>query len=173
MCSFNITGSQYKNSKAGIKGGAIYYDLYRPIMEQTSFSNNSAIYGNDIASYPIKITLTHTDSDDIVLNDVVSGQIYLPALEFKLVDHDGQTISTDSSSIIKVSSININTSIDGTLRAVTNQGVVSFDELIFNAKPGSNNVYYNIESDAVDKDKVDLQYNGTINQKMIDASFRY
>ena len=142
-------------------------------MYNISYENNSAIYGNNIASYPIKITLNNTDSDDIILNDTVSGQTYSPALEFKLVDHDGQTISTDSSSIIKVSFIDNDTSIDGTLRAVTNQGVTSFDQLMFNAKPGSVNVSFSIDSDAIDKGKIDLQYNGTVNQNTIDASFRF
>ena len=158
---------------AHLKGGAIYYDFYRPMMEQTSFENNSALYGNNIASYPIKIVLKNSSSDDIILNDVASGQTYSPELEFKLVDHDDQTISTDNSSIIKVSSIQNDTSIDGTLRAVTSQGVATFDELIFNSKPGTVNVSFEIDSAAVDKDKVNLQYNGTVNQNTIDASFRF
>ena len=173
ICSYNINMSQFDNSVAHVKGGAIYYDLYRPKMDDVTFKNNSAIYGNDIASYPIKIALINTSSDNIILNNVVSGQIYSPALEFRLVDHDGQTISTDNSSTIKVSSVQNDTSVDGTLRAVTNQGIVRFDELIFNVKPGSNNINFNIDSAAIEKDKVDLRYNGTVHQQMIDASFRF
>ena len=173
MCSYSLLNTEISYSNAEAKGGAIFYDLYRPELENNTFVNNTARYGNDIASYPIKIKLKDIDSDSIMLNDVVSGQMYSPTLVFLLVDHDEQQIFTDSFSTIKINSLSNNTSLDGTLVVAVNQGEATFDELILIAKPGSTNVEFQISSAAVDEDIINLQYNGTINQKNIDASFRY
>ena len=172
-CESRIHSTKFYNSIAEVKGGAIYYDLYRPTLNNISFSNNSAQYGNDIASYPIQIKLKGSDSDYIILQNVVSGQIHSPAPEFELVDHDRQIILTDNTSTIRIKSMNQNTTVAGTLTVVTNMGGSTFNELILTAKPGSKNIEFEVISTAIDNDKLDLQYNGTHTQHMIDASFRY
>ena len=156
-----------------MKGGAIYYDLYRPKLDNITKENNTAQYGNYIASYPIKIKLSNTSTDMIVLDDVVSGQMYSSLLEFELVDHDQQVISTDSSSTIKINTIHSNTSLDGTLTVSVNHGVAVFDQLTFISQPGSQNVEFGITSEAISNDIINLQYNGTVTQNSITTSFRY
>ena len=173
VCSYDISDSTFNDSVAEVKGGAVYYDLYRPIFNNNTFSNNSAQYGHNIASYPIKIKLKDTSTDQIILQNVVSGSVYSPALEFELVDHDEQAILTDSVSTLLIRSINANTSIGGTNVVAVNQGAASFDDLIFISKPGSNNVNFEVSSKAIDKDIVSLQYNGTQNQEHLDTSFRF
>ena len=173
MCESRIDSSSFSNSIAEVKGGAIYYDLYRPVFDNNSFFNNSAQYGHNIASYPIEIRLKGSDTSQITLENVVSGQIHTPALEFELIDHDRQIILTDNTSTIRVKSIDQNTSVEGTLTVVTNKGVSVFNELIMSAKPGSRSVQFEVTSTAIDNDKVDLQYGGTVRQHMIDASIRY
>ena len=83
-CESRVYSTKFYNSVAEVKGGAIYYDLYRPVFNNISFSNNSAQYGNDIASYPIKIKLRGSDSDQIILQNVVSGQIHSQHLNLSL-----------------------------------------------------------------------------------------
>ena len=156
-----------------IQGGAIYYNLYRPYMSQNMFENNTAQYGSNIASYPIKIVLVDNQSDGIILSDVASGQVYSPALRFKLVDHDDQIITIDNASTIKIRSIGENMSVSGFAQSVVNQGEASFDQLVFQAKPGSQNVEFQITSLALDFDKISLQNNNTSSQAKINASFRY
>ena len=173
LCSYNVENTQFTNSVAEMKGGAIYYDLYRPKLDNITNENNTAQYGNYIASYPIKIKLSNISTDMIVLDDVVSGQMYSSLLEFELVDHDEQVISTDSSSTIKISTIHNNTSLDGTLTVSVDHGVGVFDQLTFISQPGSRNVEFGISSEAIDNDIINLQYNGTVTQNNITTSFRY
>ena len=137
------------------------------------FENNTAQYGSNIASYPIKIALVDSQSDSIFLTDIASGQVYNSTLEFKLVDHDDQIITIDNASTIKIRSINQNTSVSGFAQSVVNKGEASFDQLILQAKPGSQNVEFEISSLALDSEKISLQYNNTMSQAKIDASFRY
>ena len=164
---------ELKNSVAEVKGGAMYYNLYRPELENNTYNNNIAQYGNDIASYPIKIKFTNTSSDLIVLDNIASGQVISPSLNFELVDHDKQVILTDSTSTIKASSHSNGTTVEGTLVAAVKQGAATFDELILVAKPGSTNAEFQISSAAVDDDIINLQYNGTVSQNAINSSFRY
>ena len=173
LCSYNIRNTQFSNSHTDVKGGALYYNLNRPKLDNIVYNNNTADYGNDIASYPIKVKLLNTDSDLIKLEKVVSDQVCSPSLEFQLVDHDEQAILTDSSSTIKVNTIDNNTSLNGTLVVVVDHGVAVFDQLIFIAKPGSQNVMFDVISNAIDNDIIYLQYIGTVEQKIIDASFQY
>ena len=173
ICSYNVENSQFQNSVADVKGGAIYYDLYRPRLDNNIELNNTAVYGNYIASYPIKIKLTNTNTDLIRLDNVVSGQVYSSLLELGLVDHDGQVISTDTSSTIKINTIHSNTSLDGTLVVAVNHGVAIFDQLTLISKPGSQNVEFGIASEAIDNDIIKIQYNDTVIQNNITTSFRY
>ena len=155
------------------QGGAIYYDLYRPYMSNNKFQNNEALYGNNIASYPVKIRLKDSESDDIILNDAPSGQVYSPTLQFELVDHDNQVISIDNTSSVSIKAIDTNASVRGFAQSVVNEGLANFDQLILQAKPGSQNIEIEISSLALDLNKLSLQYNKTFNQSFIQASFRY
>jgi hypothetical protein len=66
----------------------------------------------------------------------VSGFAHYQSLEFELVDHNDQVINIDNTSLITVKSIINNTSVLGTSAVKVNNGVASFDHLIFVAKPG-------------------------------------
>ena len=162
ICRYEISNSKFSDNVADIKGGAIYYDLYRPVLFGDLFFNNTAKYGKNIASYSIKIILKGLDTDQIILQEVVSGQIYTPSLEFQLIDHDGQVILTDSTSTILINPFNNTTSIDGTNVVLVNQDVANFDEFIFTSKPGSRNINFEVTSKAISRDIVNFQYNGAL-----------
>jgi predicted outer membrane repeat protein len=51
-CQFFISDSTFIANSASLKGGAIYYDTYKPFLTNNTFLNNSAPYGPDLASYP-------------------------------------------------------------------------------------------------------------------------
>jgi predicted outer membrane repeat protein len=102
-----ITNSLFNFNTARTQGGAIYYDTYRPEMTNVVFASNSARYGKDIASYPIKIVDATTLSSNITLSDMVSGQTVSTDLRFKILDHDNQVTSVSNGgriSIVPVSS---------------------------------------------------------------------
>ena len=137
------------------------------------FENNLALYGKNIASYPIKIASIDHQSDIITLTDVVSGQIYSPALKFELVDHDDQVNTIDNTSKIKIKLIAENTAVTGFAQSVVHQGVASFDQLILQAKLGLQNVEILVVSSALNSQKIRLQYEWTVSQVPISASFRF
>ena len=58
------------NCKAYV-GGAIKFERIKPILKNISFNNNSAVYGDDIGAYPIKVKLE--GKDFIWLDDVPPG----------------------------------------------------------------------------------------------------
>lgn len=153
-------------------GGAIFYDLYRPVLDNNTFAHNSALYGPDIASYPVKIKLANSDSDEMVFTNVASGQTITPGIELSLVDFDDQIISTDYSSKITMSRIDSNTSIFGTTEVVVKGGIATFSDIALISKPSSENVAFKVSSPALDSQIINLSGKRSLNQINIIASFR-
>ncbi len=54
ICQYNISSTSFINNSAPENGGAIKYDFYAPNISDPSniFTDNSAKYGPDSASYP-------------------------------------------------------------------------------------------------------------------------
>jgi len=71
--TLKISESEFRNNSASICGGAIHYETYRPILSNNTFEGNTANYGPDIASYPIKIKVKGSDVKQIVLDNIGSG----------------------------------------------------------------------------------------------------
>ena len=69
-------------------GGAIYYPEVRPQLTNCTYTNNTAPYGPNIASYPVKVTINGTVSNKIHLVNIPSGQAYPYPTTFSLVDFD-------------------------------------------------------------------------------------
>jgi hypothetical protein len=56
MCNYTITNSSFINNSAGVKGGAIKYNYNKPAFQgNNTFTNNKALYGNNLASYPVML----------------------------------------------------------------------------------------------------------------------
>ena len=95
----NVT---FVNNTASVMGGAIYYDLFRPNMTNVIFKNNTSPYGPNIASYPVKIILSDSNSTNIAFDNAVSGQEQEVDLNFQIVDYDDQVaLTTSSGRVIK------------------------------------------------------------------------
>mmetsp|Transcript_10414 Transcript_10414/g.10443 ORF Transcript_10414/g.10443 Transcript_10414/m.10443 type:complete len:215 (-) Transcript_10414:1955-2599(-) len=57
-CAYDISLSTFSNNSARDNGGAIKYDFYKPTLAPDNvFSDNSATYGPNIASYPVEIKM--------------------------------------------------------------------------------------------------------------------
>ena len=55
-CEYDVYGNSFVSNTASISGGAIKWNDIIPFnLSLNTFDDNSAIYGNDIASYPIAI----------------------------------------------------------------------------------------------------------------------
>ena len=113
-CTYQIISWNFTQNSAVYHGGAIRYNLFRPTFANNIFRNNSAGYGQNIASYPIKIKLKSSTSDNIQLTNVGSGVVYDEPLQFSLVDYDNQINGLDNSSLIIITSSSLNTSMLGT-----------------------------------------------------------
>ena len=88
------------------QGGAIFYNYKRPQFNQTTFTNNQAIYGKDIASYAVKIRFNDSDSDQMKITDIASGIKYTTNITFKLLDYDNQTMILNNINQVELSSSN-------------------------------------------------------------------
>ena len=160
------------NSHAQTQGGAIYYDLQRPVMDSTIFQNNSAEYGSDIASYPISVKLLEHETDLIDIINITSGQVYESGLQLQLVDYDGQVVLSNFTSTVSMQSIESGTRVDGTHKVTTTDGIAVFDDLILTATPGSNNVNFEVLSNFIDYQRVSVQLGTEKSSKNLTASFR-
>ena len=150
----------------------MHYNSYRPSFLNNSYSNNTAPYGSNIASYPVKIVVKDQDDHTLSLYDIASGQVITPNLVLNQIDYDNQTIATDSSSIIRFSVLEDTTDIDGTREAVVTNGTATFTDLMLVAKPGTQNTTFSITSDSIDTEILALQYGSNLPQQQFVVYFR-
>jgi hypothetical protein len=88
----------------------LHYDFIRPTYHNLTFTSNKAQYGNNIASYPVKIRLKDSDEDTIIFNSVGSGIALANTVELIIVDYDNQIMNLDNINKITIKSMNISTS---------------------------------------------------------------
>lgn len=171
--SYNISNCSFLNNIAFTFGAGIYYDLYKPYLSDNIFFNNSASYGSNIASYPVKIKIKESQSDEIILKNVGSGVTYDQTLEFSLVDQNEQIMVLDNSSQIEIKAIQSSSSVEGFPTAKVANGVATFTNLIFVSNPGDDNIQFEITSKSIDPEKLKLEFGSDYKQESIDVSFRY
>jgi hypothetical protein len=172
-----IENSNFYGNEADIMGGAIYYNLYRPLFSTNQF-NNSAPYGQNIASYPVRIVEPATNHNKIYLSNIGSGIKYDKMLTFAIVDYDNQTMNLENDSTIKIASTNQQSSIAGINSAKIKNGTAKFDNLEFISFPGSTNVKYSLTSNLLDSNKIKIgldqyQYNSSQFENQLLVSFRF
>lgn len=113
-----LDNNKFTSNIANVSGGAHYF-TNMPILfadTTTTYYNNSAIYGNNQASYPVSIdfyTNAPSTLTDYLINRslaensyslpnsyqiISSGTVITPIIVIKIIDEDGQVVSSDSSS---------------------------------------------------------------------------
>ena len=178
-CNINISKSSFINNQASIKGGAIYYDFARPTMTDIVFDNNQAEYGEDIASYAVRIVQVGKMNQNIELSGVASGislsnsptSSNQSSLHLVLVDIDDQIMVLVDSSNIKISAIDNSSEVIGTSEVRANDGLAVFDDIGFLYRPGSENISFVVNSTEIDQNKV--QHLVLPTNDSIHVSFRY
>ena len=90
-CTNKIIRSTFVNNTAHEDGGAVKYDSYPPILENNTFLNNTGVYGENIASYPVKIMQIQGDSlrELTKLENIGSGSGIDEAIELVIIDVAG------------------------------------------------------------------------------------
>ena len=171
--SLSIVNSIFESNTGASQGGAIYYNYYRPIINNVTFFNNYAIYGSNFASFAFKIKFAESNTDEMKIHGLVSGVEYNQTLKFSLEDFDNQTMVLNNVNLISISPINkADVSIRGISSVLVTKGVASFENFIATAKPGSSSIQFQVSSQAINYDKVKAVYNVSINNIMF-ADFRY
>ena len=171
--SLVMSKSTFDSNNATSKGGAIYYNYNRPSMQNITFINNRATYGNNIASYAVKIRFEGRPEDLVELNNYTSGSIY-PQYKLSLFDYDDQTMVLDNVNQISITpAYRSTTSIKGTSQVVVHAGVSTFDNFILIAKPGSTSIYLNAASRAIDSAKIANVFGPSAFSNLITANFRF
>lgn len=112
-----ISSNNFLNNKALSEGGAIKWNDERPYFFNNSFENNSAIYGENIASFPIRMILNfynksnfsdvkyklpnkneilwNISHQNVSLSNISSGNSIPYVLEFIVLDVYGQIVNLD------------------------------------------------------------------------------
>ena len=166
--------STFIGNTAVRQGGALNYNYVRPSFRNNLYQNNSALYGPDIASYPVKIKLVNSTQDEVYLNNVGSGITYPQTLHLGLYDYDDQIMVLDSSDQISILPIDLHSSdVSGVNVGLLNQGSTSFDSIAFISSPGSVNVQFKTTSKAIDDDKIQNVFQNTISNNTIFVNFRF
>ena len=173
LWSLSIQDSAFSNNSASEAGGAFFYDMYRPGLLNNIFYNNSASYGNNIASYPIKIKQKDSNHDQVVLNNIGSGISDNINFVFGLYDYDDQITSLDNVSQITIKSIVNDTLVSGATIVKATKGVAAFDNVIFTSNPGYSNVSFGLTSNAIDLAKARKQISLNYTLKNIIVNFRF
>jgi len=135
-CNVSVIDSIFEYNSAGQNGGAILWTRYKPAIVNVTFSGNSAKYGDDIASFPIKLAFTsHLLSN---LTGIPSGQPAAINISVALFDHYGQIVTTDNYSPADLFPVfNQNTTVAGVTRVLSNQGLFMFSSYEITYAPGA------------------------------------
>ena len=166
--------STFIRNTATRQGGALHYDYVRPSLRNNLYQNNSALYGPNIASYPVKIKLVNSTQDEVYLSNVGSGITYPQTLHLGLYDYDDQIMVLDSTDQISISPVDQQSSdVSGINVGLLNQGSTSFDSIAFISSPGSVNVQFKATSKVIDEDKIQNVFSDTISNNTIYANFRF
>ena len=169
-----LINNTFIENRAIRQGGAINYDYTRPEFDNITYLTNTAPYGPNIASYPVKIMRTDSNQDYISIENVGSGVVLDQTLTLALYDYDNQIMNRDS--VNKVSILAIDTQVSSTSGANTgllHNGIVSFGTLRFIARPGTPSILYKAFCKAIDYDKIFDAFGFNISENNIDINFRY
>ena len=169
----SLKNNTFAHNVASQKGGGVNYNVNRPVFENNTYMNNSALYGANIASYATRIINQETLSNEIIINGSASGIDYSGEIKMMLVDYDNQTMVLENSNILKVTSVTSNASIEGIDYAKFTEGVATFKDFSFVSKPGSENIKYSVTSSAIDNSKVALVQGSNDFSTKIYANLRF
>ena len=173
LWNLNMNHNVFEGNTATQDGGVIYYDYNRPVIKNSIFINNHALYGQNIASYPVKIGINDSSFDHMSFTNVGSGVVY-DKVTFVLLDYDNQTMVLNNQDYIKINPSNFSqSSVLGTNHGQLTNGIASFSNLILQHQPGASNITFVASSKAIDKNKIESVFGSPISDNTIDVSFRW
>ena len=165
--SSSISNCSFANNSAATNGGCIIWKSLKPQLEFNYYSNNSALYGAQVASYAIsmKSLSRRRLSEGPVVEYLkgVPGQKVEPPLQIALIDHYNNVVATDNSS--KANLKGSNTTISGKTEVQAQNGVFVFDDFEILDSPNQNltlEVYARSIEDTLSNSKDTTNLNPTV-----------
>ena len=154
FCAWIVNHTIFTDNTATEVGGAGYYNLYVPITDNNTYINNTAPYGGLVGGYASKIKIKDKPNDPITFINVGSGVVYETSVTFAIYDFFNQIMNQDSVSQIVITANTSDGNVLGTNSVRVTNGEATFDNLIFYSHPGDQDIKFNIESPALDKEKL-------------------
>ena len=117
LCDLNVVNNLFASNSAEISGGAIFWQSSKPQLENNTFQNNSAFYGDEIASYATYLAVVNNSTPLAFLNsedpplalnlyEVASGQVIHSELSFGLFDDQSNLVLTSNGLIAEMVAVN-------------------------------------------------------------------
>ncbi|CAG9331088.1 unnamed protein product [Blepharisma stoltei] len=185
-CDFKLKSCNFTKNSASLNGGGIYFDNEEPGLKNNIFKDNSAIYGNDVASYPVKLMVVNEDGtlaenfngralsqipiSTFNLTDVASGQKSSKPLLIALVDTFDQIVSSDHVSTGEIRPIS-SAIVDGTIRVTAVNGIFNFSSYTISAEPETD-VQIKVFSPNIDISKALISGSSSSQSLYINAKMR-
>ncbi|CAI2373025.1 unnamed protein product [Moneuplotes crassus] len=174
LCKLDLDNVTFTNNSASVQGGAIYYNLIRPKIFNSTFINNSAQYGPDLASYPVKMKMKNDSDSQIHLTGIGSGVVISAPVKLALLDYDNQVMNLNNVDQVGIFSQNSSHSIVGGANSFPfKSGIATVEGIIFESKPGSKNVTFNAPTSAIDSNKVNTAFPNEDFSSYITVDFRF
>lgn len=134
-CNVSISDTVFVRNRAGRNGGAIAWSRFKPLLANVVFRENSALYGSNVSSFPIKIAPV---SSAFLVPDVPSGQPATTNISIGLYDHYDNIVTSDSSSLADLFPLSSeNTTVAGVTRETAQSGIFHFTAYEITHEPGS------------------------------------
>lgn len=152
-CAISLSHNRFSNNSALSNGGAIYWDSFEPdfINHTNTFISNTAVYGNDTASYPVALQILSINKDTFLtkLDEVASGQNIEFEVVIGLVDSNGQVIANNDQETAFLSTENKYDKLGGQTVVQATQGKFIFKDFTFTATPGQS-TRISVKTNAID-----------------------
>ena len=173
-CQLKINQSSFMNNIGVEKGGAIYYNYNYPSVNDTYFEANTAQYGPNIGSYPVRIGLMNdTLHQNIIIRDVGSGLPIKETLTLALLDYNNQVMNLDSSSQIKILAKDFKIAKIGGINTVsTKEGMAIFNSISSISQSWTTSAEFLLSSNTIDSQKVKIVFQNNLNQQELIIKFR-
>lgn len=137
-CSVRVEHCSFLGNQARYSGGGIVWTDSKPELRNLIFANNTALYGADIASFPITLSYSQ-DSPTLQkeISAVPSGQQAQDTLVVYLLDHYNHVVTVDNASYATLQPVDQQqASVSGVTRVLAVLGVFTFEEYTIVSAPG-------------------------------------
>lgn len=131
----NITNCLFRECSADNSGGGIQWYGKQPSLVNNTYLLNSAVYGENFASFPYKLALY--ESRQMKSFMVAPGQKYESDIVVYVEDHHDQVVTNNNSTLISLSAADISYSISGSTTTFTLRGTANLSNFIVYGLPGS------------------------------------